>query len=32
MQRFLEITQNNPKTTANFASIYELAATLLGET
>ena len=25
MQQFHDITQNNPKTTANFASIYELA-------
>ena len=28
MQRLLGITQNNPKTTANFASIYQLCATL----
>ena len=27
MQQFHDITQNNPKTTANFASIYELVAT-----
>jgi hypothetical protein len=25
MQQFNDITQNNPKTTANIASIYELA-------
>lgn len=28
MQQFNDITQNNPKTTANIASIYELAVTL----
>lgn len=29
IQQFIEIIQNNPKTTAFFASIYELAAIIL---